>query len=203
MGKTHEALERADKEYHENYLKTEGELNKSVVSKMPGKYPMQASSDRYQEVKTRLITSFPIGSVKTILFTGTAHGDGCTTTAASFANTLTQNCRLNVLLIDANLRSPSLHEVFNIQYNHGLADLLTLEEGISLFKKVGRGNLYLIPCGKENSGPLTVFESRRFEKTLKLMREKFDYVILDAPPGEQLCRDESHGQDSGWCDPGH
>jgi len=182
MGKTHEALERADKEYHENYLKTEGELNKSVVSKMPGKYPMQASSDRYQEVKTRLITSFPIGSVKTILFTGTAHGDGCTTTAASFANTLTQNCRLNVLLIDANLRSPSLHEVFNIQYNHGLADLLTLEEGISLFKKVGRGNLYLIPCGKENSGPLTVFESRRFEKTLKLMREKFDYVILDAPP---------------------
>jgi protein-tyrosine kinase len=182
MGKTHEALERAEKEYQENYLETADGSDKFVVSKEPGKFPMQVSSDRYQEVKTKLITSFPIGSVKTILFTGSAQGDGCTTTAASFANTLAQNCRLNVLLIDANLRSPRLHEVFNVQYNQGLADLLTLEEGISLFKKVGHGNLYLIPSGKENSGPLTIFESRRFEKILKQMREKFDYVILDAPP---------------------
>ena len=182
MGKTHEALERAEKEYQENYLETVDGSDKFVVSKKPGKFPMQLSSDRYQEVKTKLITSFPIGSVKTILFTGTVQGDGCTTTAASFANTLAQNCRLNVLLIDANLRSPKLHEVFNVQYNQGLADLLTLEEGISLFKKVGHGNLYLIPCGKENSGPLTIFESTRFEKILKQMREKFDYVILDAPP---------------------
>ncbi len=182
MGKTHEALERAEKEYQENYLETVDESDKLVVSKRPGKFPMQVSSDRFQEIKTKLITSFPLGSVKTILFTSTVHGDGCTTTAASFANTLAQNCRLNVLLIDANLRSPKLHEVFNIPYNQGLADLLTIEEGMSLFKKVGHGNLYLIPCGKENSGPLTIFESARFEKTLKLMREKFDYVILDAPP---------------------
>jgi len=39
MGKTHEALERADKEYHENYLKTADDSNKSVVSKIPGKFP--------------------------------------------------------------------------------------------------------------------------------------------------------------------
>jgi len=182
MGKTHEALERAEKEYQENYLETADGPNESVVSKRPGKLPMQVSSDRFQEVKTRLITSFPLGSVKTILFTGTVHGDGCTTTAAGFANTLAQNCLLNVLLIDANLRSPRLHEIFNVQYNQGLADLLTIEKGISLFKKVGHGNLCLIPCGKKNIGPLTIFESARFEKTLELMREKFDYVILDAPP---------------------
>ena len=183
MGKTHEALERAEKEFQENIPETPDDFHKAVVVKRPGKFPMQALSDRFQEVKTKLVTCFPLGSVKTILFTGTAHGDGCTTTAASFANTMAQFCRLSVLLIDANLRSPRLHEVFNVEYNQGLADLLTQEqEKISLFKKVGHGNLYLIPCGKKTSGPLAIFESTRFDKTLKLMREKFDYVILDAPP---------------------
>jgi len=183
MGRTHEALERAEKEFQENILDTPNDSHKAVVIKKPGKYPLQTSTDRFQEVKTKLMTCFPLGSVKTILFTGTAHGDGCTTTAASFANTMAQFCRLNVLLIDANLRSPKLHEIFNVEYNQGLADLLTREEDkASLFKKVGHGNLYLIPCGKKNSGPLAIFEPTRFDNTLNLMREKFDYVILAAPP---------------------
>ena len=188
MGKTHEALERAEKEYQENILETPNDSHeevkhKALITKKPGKIPMQTATDRFQEVKTKLITGFPLGSVKTILFTGTAHGDGCTTTAVSFAKTMAQFCRLNILLIDANLRSPRLHEIFNVEYNQGLGDLLTIEEEKeSLFKKVGHGNLCLIPCGKKKAGPLAIFESTRFDKTLKLMREKFDYVILDAPP---------------------
>ena len=183
MGKTHEALERADREFQRNFLDTPKDSPKSIIIIRPGKFPIQTPSDRFQEVKTKLLTSFPLGSVKTILFTGTAHGVGCTTIAARFAKTMSQNCRLNVLLIDANLRSPRLHEVFNIDYNHGLADLITKEEEEnSSFKKVGNGNLCLIPCGRKNSGPVAIFESSRFESTLKLMRQKFDYVILDAPP---------------------
>jgi capsular exopolysaccharide synthesis family protein len=184
MGRTHQALERAEKEYQKNLLETPVDSSNAVAVKRPGKFPMQTPSDRFQEVKTKLVTGFPLGSVKTIMFTGTAHGDGCTTTAASFANSMAQFCRLNVLLIDANLRNPRLHEIFKVEYNQGLGNLLSNngEEKGSLFKKVGHGNLYLIPCGKKSSGPLTIFESTRFDKTLKLMREKFDYVILDAPP---------------------
>lgn len=183
MGKTHEALERAEKEYKKNFVETPLESEKAVVVKGPRQFPIQTPMDRYQEVKIKLITRFPEESIKTILFTGTAHGDGTSTTAVSFATTLARDCRLNVLLIDANLRSPRLHEVFNIEYNQGLADLLTKEEvKVSLFIKVGHGNLYLIPCGKKNSGPLAIFESTRFDKRLKIMREWFDYVILDAPP---------------------
>ena len=70
-----------------------------------------------------------------------------------------------------------------MEHNQGLSDLLTNEEEkSSLYKKVSHGNLCLIPCGKKNSEPMAIFESTRFDKTLKLMREKFDYVILDAPP---------------------
>ena len=183
MGKTHEALERAEKEYKQTLTESSHGPEKTVAAKKPGQFHMPAPSDLFQEVKTKLVTCFPLGSVKMIMFTGTAHGNGCTTIAASFANTMAQYCRFNVLLIDANLRSPRLHEVFNMEHNQGLSDLLTNEEEkSSLFKKVGHGNLYLIPCGKKESEPLAIFESDRFDKTLKLMREKFDYVILDAPP---------------------
>ena len=149
----------------------------------PEQFPTQASSDRYQEVKTKLIARFPEKSIKTILITSATHGDGSSFTAVGFATTLARDYGLKVLLVDANLRSPRLHEVFNMEHNQGLSDLLTNEEEKSLlFKKVGHENLYLIPCGKKNSEPLAIFESDRFDKTLKLMREKFDYVILDAPP---------------------
>lgn len=196
MGKTHEALERATKEHHENLsetifesrktLRTEESKqisNKAMVVTESKKIPLKVSPNRFQEVKTRLITRFPEKLIKTILITGTAPGSGASTTAANFAITLSRDCKLNVLLVDANLRSPSLHEVFNIKYNQGLFQLLNKkEEKKSLFKKVGHGNLYVIPCGENSSGPMNLFESKRFSETLKRMRDEFDYVIFDAPP---------------------
>ena len=182
MGKTHEALERAEKEYKKTLVETPPDYEKALVVKGPRQFPIQAPLDKYQEVKIKLITRFPEESIKTILFTGTAHGDGTSTTAVSFATTLARDCRLNVLLMDVNLRCPSLHDVFNIEPNHGLSTLLTGKEKPPFFKKVGDGELFVIPSGGKHSGPLTLFESKRFDKTLKMMREKFDYVILDAPP---------------------
>jgi len=196
MGKTHEALARAEKERQEDIPETFLEsqkimvtkrskqvLNKAVVAKRSKKIPVKMLPIRFQEVKTRLITRFPEGLVKTILITGIAPESGCSTTAANFALTLAQDCKLNVLLVDANLRSPSLHEVFNIKYNQGLFQLLIRKEDkTSLFKKVGHGNLYVIPCGENSSGPMNLFESNRFSETLKRMRDEFDYVIFDAPP---------------------
>ena len=196
MGKTHEALKRAEKEQQEKLPETFFEsqeimvakrskqvLNKAVEVKKSKKIPVKMLPIRFQEVKTRLITRFPEDSVKTILITSTAHESGCSTTAANFALTLAQDCKRNVLLIDANLRSPRLHEVFNIEHNQGLSQLLMKDEDqTSLFKKVGRGNLFVIPCGENKSGPMNLFESDRFSMTLENVRKKFDYVIFDAPP---------------------
>lgn len=182
MGKTHEALERAEKDYKKTLVETPLESEKAVVVIGPRQFPIKAPLDSYQEVKIKLITRYPEESIKTILFTGTAHGNGTSTTAVSFATTLARDCRLNVLLIDVNLRSPSLHDVFNIEPNHGLSNLLTEKEKPPFFKKVGHGDLYVIPSGGKHSGPLTLFESKRFDDFLKKVREDFAYVILDAPP---------------------
>ena len=183
MSRTYKALERAEKQYQDNLLKSSDDSQKSSVRKKTVKLPIQTQSDRFQEVKTKLVTCFPLDSVKTIMFTSTAHGDGSSFTAVSLATTLVKDFRRNVLLIDANLRRPSLHEIFNIENNNGLSNILTQEEDKTFFvKKAGYGRLYLIPCGKKKSEPANLFESNRFDKTLKTMREKFDYVILDVPP---------------------
>ena len=196
MGKTYEALERAENEHRENIPATIFEPRETILTKgsrqisntnmevkESRKNAVKVPTNRLQEVKTRLITRFPEGSIKTIMFAGITQGIGSSTTAVNFAITLARDCNLDVLLVDANLRSPSLHDVFNIKYNQGLTQLLMKdEEEASLFKKVGHGNLCVIPCGENSSGPRNLFESNRFAKALKNMREKFNYVIFDAPP---------------------
>ena len=183
MGKTLEALERAQKEFQDRLPKAFHEPKKSLVIKEFTRIPMKVPADRFHELKTRLAVRFSEGTIKTIMITGTSHRSGSSTTAVNFAKTLARDCRLNVLLIDANLRSPRLHELFGIEYNQGLSNLLTMEDDETLlYEKVGHGNLYVIPSGKKRIGPLTLFESVRFEKNLKMMRERFDYILLDAPP---------------------
>jgi len=183
MGKTYEALERAEKEFHKKSIEMPTDFQKGLVVEETKRFPIQTSSDQYHEIKGKLIACFPERPIKTILIAGIAEGNGASSTAIGFATTLARDCRLKVLLIDANLRSPSLHEFFKIDRNKGLSNILTERiTGTELFKRVGHGNLYIIPCGKNCSGPLSLFESDRFEEKLKMMSEKFDCVILDAPP---------------------
>jgi Mrp family chromosome partitioning ATPase len=123
MGKTFEALERAEKEY---------ETKAPVISikprdDTPGPPPRLESglraTDCYEELKINLLSRYPEKSIKTILFSGTTHGDGSSTTAINFATTLARNCLLKVLLMEANFRTPSLHDVFHLEPDHGLSDL--------------------------------------------------------------------------------
>ena len=183
MGKTYEALEQAEKEYQASREAPMAEPSPSGRPKPPKRASGRTAMERYQDLKTNLLTRYPDGSIKTILFTGTTHGDGSSTTAINFATTLARDCKLKVLLVDVNLRTPSLHEVFKIDKTSGLSDLLTNSgQMASPVRKVGPGNLYVLPCGGDHSGPVSLFESGRFEQFLKTMRESFDYVILDAPP---------------------
>ena len=183
MGKTYEALEQAEKEYQAERQRTAPEAPTAGVAPPPRRASTRPAMDRYEDLKTNLLTRHANGSIKTILFVGTTHGDGSSTTAVNFATALTRDSQLKVLLIDVNLRTPSLHNVFKIDHAQGLSDLVTGNGQIaSQIKKVGPGNLYVLPCGGNHSEPVALLESRRFDQVLKMMQERFDYVILDAPP---------------------
>ncbi len=183
MGKTHEALLRAEKEYHENFVRPPHEPKKMKVIKSPKRASGRKSMETYEDLKTNLLSRYPNGSIKSILFNGTYHGGGCSTTVVNFASALTKDSELKVLLVDVNLRTPGLHEAFKIDQDFGLSDFLGNSFQIEpQIKKVDPGNLHVLTCGGKPTVPLPLFESNEFDQFLKDMRERFDYVILDAPP---------------------
>lgn len=137
----------------------------------------------YEELKINLLARHPRGDLKAILFVGTNHGVGSSTTAVNFATALAKDCRNRVLLMDVNLRTPSLHDVFHLEPDCGLSDIPTNEEHPEQsLKKVNHGDLFVMTCGGSDAGPINLFESASFCRFLKLMRAQFDYVILDGPP---------------------
>lgn len=183
MGKTYEALEMAEKEYHKKLVIRPGDFSETSEVTIPERLPIQKASDLNHEVDDKLITWYPDNSIKTILITGMAGVNGTSTIATGFASSLARDSRLKILLIDANLRSPSLHNYFNIDRDVGLTNLLIEKiDDEKIFQKVDHGNLYVIPSGKNREGPLSIFASDNFEEKLKIMRGKFDCIILDAPP---------------------
>lgn len=183
MGKTFEALERAENEYEAKGIDVSIKPREEAADRPPRLETGHAATDCYEELKINLLARHPEKAIKTILFSGTTHGDGSSTTAINFAATLAKNCLLKVLLMEANLRMPSLHEVFHLAPDHGISDLPTDgNKPEAILKKVGPPNLYVVTSGTRHAGPVSLFESKPFCEFLKSMREKFDYVILDGPP---------------------
>lgn len=87
-----------------------------------------------------------------------------------------------VLLIDGNVRNPSLHCLFNIENSSGLTDLLLhMEEPQLVMKDTYIHNLYVLPTGAVPDNPSRLFISRRLEELLEQWKEEFDLIIFETP----------------------
>jgi capsular exopolysaccharide synthesis family protein len=162
--------------------------------------------ERYDELKSNLLTRHPYSSVKSIMFTSCAFEDGVSTTAVNFAAALARDPNTKVLLLGANLRTSKLQEVLESQrasakkntnesqlfldyVSNGTdltastsADVDVTTGKAFLTTPMGEGNLQVIPCGDWRTRPVNYFESPGFNQELELVREEFDYVVVDAPP---------------------
>lgn len=204
MGKFYEVLKRAEINYRDKdpdtgrapvavptprsmikrdlptVLHFELKSNETLVS---GERSAPEPADCYETLRTNLLARSSVQNFKTILFSGTTHGNGASTTAINFATTLAHNRQCYVLLIEANLRTPGIHTSFRIKREPGLSDFITKGDNpLFHLKNVGPENLSVITAGSEHSSPVGLFESDRFETLLSFMRDLFDYIILDAPP---------------------
>ena len=187
MGRTFEAIERAEKEY-KKLVKQAGDGPDEQYYLAPDGKPDDndhVKPDRLGSLKTRIVTRYTgkATRMKTILVTGTAHGGGTSTTAVNLATSLADNARTSVLIVDANLRTPGLHRFFNTDSANGMSELLDVRGEKNFgFKKIGDNELYLFPCGIKRSKSDGYFESRRFDSFLDNVRNSFDYVIFDSAP---------------------
>ena len=144
--------------------------------------PLDPSVAYYEELKANFLALHANQPTKTILFSGTINGDGASSLASNFSKTLARDPELKVLLIDANLRNPSLHNTFSINHTSSLATLLEqAEPGQSPFC-FEQGKVNVLPSGGAYSDPTSIFASREFAEFLREMQRTFDFIVLDGPP---------------------
>ena len=107
--------------------------------------------------------------------------EGKTLTVVNLAMTLSESYGRRVLLIDADLRRPSIHHVFGISNRFGLCDALRTEREDLAFAKVSPA-LWVLPAGSPGSNPMATLTSHRMERFLDEVSGSFDWILLDAPP---------------------
>jgi capsular exopolysaccharide synthesis family protein len=118
--------------------------------------------------------------LKTLMVTSALPREGKTLTVTNLALTLTESYRKRVLLIDADLRRPSLHEVFRLPRTAGLSEALKSGSRPHLLEVSPL--LSILPAGEAETDPLSALTSDRFATLLQDCAAAFDWVLLDAPP---------------------
>ncbi|MBH0052304.1 GumC family protein [Pseudoalteromonas sp. SWYJZ19] len=123
---------------------------------------------------------------KVIAVTSSAPGEGKTTTSANLAMSLAQMGK--VLLIDADLRKPSIAKRFDIPVFHpGLSNLIVGTEQLSECVHVDvESGVAIMPSGQIPSNPLELLSNARFSEVLDILKTKYDHIIIDTPPTQAV-----------------
>lgn len=142
--------------------------------------PANAIAEAIRSIRTGMLFSRPERVPKKILLTSTVGGEGKSTIALNLAMTLAQGGS-EVLIIDADLRKPSICPWLDIESSPGLAEYLAGGEG-DIVKSTTYENLYVAPAGKYCTRPTDLVGSTRMTNYLNTVSQRFDFVIIDGPP---------------------
>jgi len=140
--------------------------------------------EAYQRLGTNLLTpSQDPGVLRDLMVVASVHGEGATTTAALYASTLAKRKKLDVLLIEANFRTPALEQVFPIRRNGGFAELIAGTQGLeTVVQATPQQNLFVITSGHYETSPSHVLEAPRMSEVLAQLHERFQFIVFDSAP---------------------
>ncbi len=145
--------------------------------------PRSPVAEAYRSLRTNVQFSNVDRPSKVILVTSANPMEGKSTTAANLAATMAQS-GLSVVLVDGDMRRPSLHRIFETHNNLGLTNAL-LDDQVHLngsLQDTKIPNLRLLPTGPLPPNPSELLGSQRMQRLIAHLRERFDAVIIDSPP---------------------
>jgi capsular exopolysaccharide synthesis family protein len=161
--------------------KKKGSPDGSQIELVPHEKPRTPVSESYRALRTALLLS-SADELRVIAVTSAEAGEGKTTTSTNLAVVMAQLGR-RVLIVDSDLRKPRLHQVFRVSNRLGLVTWLTSggdPDGVFLPTEVP--NLWLTPSGPIPPNPSELLASERMREWLRMVRSRFDVVIVDTPP---------------------
>ncbi len=144
--------------------------------------PDHVSVEQYRRLAARLHLAQAASGMKVVMIASALAGEGKTLTAANLALTLSESYERDVLLIDGDLRRPSVHELFRLQNVAGLNDGLRAERDGKVPLVHWSSHLTLITAGRPEPDPMKVLVSEKMRRVIGEASQRFDWVIIDTPP---------------------
>ena len=145
------------------------------------KLPNSLSAEAYKTLRTNIEQITSIDNIKTILITSSISGEGKSTVAGNLAISLSKNNH-KVLVIDCDLRKPSLHNKFNIENEYGVGEVLLGDNELkSSIKKID-SRLSVLTAGKIKNDTAELFATENMKLLLDEVRITYDYIIIDSAP---------------------
>ena len=151
------------------------------IELLPYLHPRSRIAERYRDLRTALLLS-RAGGLKSIVVTSCVPREGKTATAVNLAIVLGQLGK-QVLLVDADLHRPRIHEILRVPNRTGLVSILAGNvDPARAIVKTEIPEVSVIPSGPVSPNPSGLLSSEAMSRFLSLAQMNFDYVVLDAPP---------------------
>ncbi|MFN9720401.1 MAG: polysaccharide biosynthesis tyrosine autokinase [Planctomycetota bacterium] len=160
-------------------VSSESPMDKTAVSvHLPRSRPAEA----YRAVRTAICFSVTGGSHRVLSVTSPAAGDGKSTLALNLALSLAQSGK-KTILVEADFRRPKVHKLTGVYNTVGAVDVLRGKAEIAdAIQESKIPDFSVLPCGTRPKNPAELLARPEFDQMLQVLRQKFDYVIVDTPP---------------------
>jgi len=183
LSRTFETLQRLDKEQE---VAASPATTATIASPVlvERRKSVRLGEEEILKMVQRVFRSTNPDAPRTVVFSSIEHGEGCTWVCANAALTLAAQTNASVCVVDANLRTPSLHEFFGLENAYGLAEAVTQSGSVRTFaQQIAGSNLWVLTSGAlALPSPAAALSSEAMRQRMADLRAEFEYVLVDAPP---------------------
>ena len=143
--------------------------------------PRPPVSEAYRTLRTNLSFYSLDNPLRSLVVTSPASGDEKSVAVANLAVTMAQSGRRTVL-VDCDLRRPSLHTFFNLSNDTGLTSMILNDDAKPPLQTTSVDNLWLLASGPKPPNPADLLGSRKIDQLIEALTAAYDVVLFDAPP---------------------
>lgn len=144
--------------------------------------PKSPLAEAYRTVRTNISFADIDNNLITIMFTSTKQNEGKSTTICNVAHAFSRLENTKVLVVDLDLRNPSVHKMFGIGNTYGVMDYLKNTRDLEKCINKVEENIHVLTPGAIPPNPTEILSSKKMQNFIKDVESQYDYVFIDAPP---------------------